>query len=88
MGQPIVAFDLKETRHTADAAAVYVADPSGAAMADALLAVLANPAQREAMASAGVARVQTMLSWESQEPELLRAYELALRSVSPAGTTR
>jgi glycosyltransferase involved in cell wall biosynthesis len=88
MGQPIVAFDLKETRHTADAAAVYVADPSGAAMADALLALLADPAQREAMATAGIARVRTTLSWESQEPELLRAYELALRCVSPAGTTR
>ncbi|MGH7517718.1 MAG: glycosyltransferase family 4 protein [Gemmatimonadales bacterium] len=80
MGQPIVAFDLKETRHTAQDAAVYVAEPSGRAMADALLALLEDPDRRSEMARAGLERARTSLSWESQEPELLRAYELALRN--------
>jgi glycosyltransferase involved in cell wall biosynthesis len=80
MGQPIVAFDLKETRHTAQEAAVYVGDPSGRAMAAGLLALLEDPERREEMARVGRERVRASLSWESQEPDLLRAYELALRS--------
>jgi glycosyltransferase involved in cell wall biosynthesis len=78
MGRPIVSFDLKETRYTAENAAVYVAEPSGAAMATVLVELLENPGQREVMARAGMARARATLSWERQEPELLRAYQLAL----------
>jgi len=49
-------------------------------MADELLALLEDPNRREAMARTGLERARTLLSWESQEPELLRAYLLALRS--------
>ena len=78
MGQPIVAFDLKETRYTAHEAAYFVNPTDPAAFALAITRILDDPEQRIRMADYGLARVQECLSWESQEQYLLQAYETAL----------
>lgn len=78
MGRPLVAFDLKETRVTAQEAAVYVPETSGRALARAVVELLDDPNRRGSMVTAGLERARRHLSWESQEPQLLRAYELAL----------
>jgi glycosyltransferase involved in cell wall biosynthesis len=79
MGQPIVAFDLKETRRTAADAAVYVESVDPAAFAAALTSLLDDSERRARMAAVGEKRVRELLSWESQEPVLLDAYQTALR---------
>jgi glycosyltransferase involved in cell wall biosynthesis len=78
MGRPLVAFDLRETRVTAQDAAEYVPETSGRALARAIAELLDDPERRARMAAAGLERARRQLSWESQEPNLLRAYQLAL----------
>jgi glycosyltransferase involved in cell wall biosynthesis len=85
MGRPLVAFDLTETRLTAQEAAAYVGETSGGALADAIVKLLDDPARRAAMAAAGIDRARRHLSWESQEASLRRAYELALACASCRG---
>jgi glycosyltransferase involved in cell wall biosynthesis len=83
MGQPIVAFDLKETRYTAQDAAVYVRKPDPAEFSRAMLELLDDPARRGRMAEYGQKRAREYLSWETQEPILLDAYSFALKLKRP-----
>jgi len=77
MRQPVVAFPLKETRHTAGDAAVYVDPPTEEALGDAIVALLDDPARREDLAERGHRRALESLVWEAQEPALLQAYDHA-----------
>jgi glycosyltransferase involved in cell wall biosynthesis len=78
MGKPVVAFDLKETRHTAQKAALYVEPGNTKAYGDAIVSLLDNPELRDQMGSIGRQRVLEQLCWEHQEQNLLQAYMLAL----------
>jgi glycosyltransferase involved in cell wall biosynthesis len=78
MGQPVVAFDLKETRRTAQDAAVYATPPGPEALSKAILDLLDDSARRVRMAAEAERRARQALSWESQEPALLAAYRTAL----------
>lgn len=78
MGQPIVAFDLKETRYTAQDAAHFVSPTDPGAFALAITSLLDDPQRRADMVAYGLARAQECLSWESQEAYLIQAYEIAL----------
>jgi len=72
---PVVAFDLKETRVSAQEAAVYVT-PTGSPSQDvrdyarAIVGLIDNPADRDRMAKIGRARVESELSW----PHSARVY--------------
>jgi glycosyltransferase involved in cell wall biosynthesis len=77
MGCPVVSYDLHESRVSAGDAAVFVTPGDHAALGAALGAVLDDPAQREAMAAAGLAAVRDTLAWQHQVPALLAAYERA-----------
>ncbi len=79
MGQPVVAFNLKETRLTAGEAAVYVEPAEPAAFARAVIRLLEEPEHRAEMVRHGRERVRQSLCWESQEPRLLAAYDGALQ---------
>ncbi len=78
MGKPILAYELPETRYTAQGAAYYVNSGTPEAYADALLDLLADPARREEMGRQGRERMLRELAWEHQKPSLLEAYQLAL----------
>jgi glycosyltransferase involved in cell wall biosynthesis len=72
--RPIVAFDLRENRFSAQDAAVYVTPNSEDEMATTIEALLADENRRRQMGEYGKARVPTLL-WKNSVPHLLSAYE-------------
>jgi len=78
-GKPIAAYDLTETRRSADGAALY-ARPNDIADFAAQIAVLMKDADlRKSMGQAGLRRVQHELAWQYSVPNLLQAYSKVLR---------
>jgi glycosyltransferase involved in cell wall biosynthesis len=78
-GLPIVAYDLGETRHSAQAAAAYAEPNVERELARGISALLDAPEQRAEMGRYGRERVRSSLAWEYSVPNLLAAYEHALR---------
>jgi len=76
-GLPIVAYDLREARVSADEAAVYVTANDEAALARGISALLDDPERRRRMGEIGIARVRQKLAWEYSVPPLMAAYEHA-----------
>lgn len=74
LGRPVVAFDLLETRRTADTAAVLVAPEDVEGFAGAIAYLANDGAERERLAQLGRQRA-VELSWANSERALLRAYE-------------
>ncbi len=72
---PVVAFDLKETRVSADSAAVYVEPNDVAAYARAIAELLDDPDRRRQMGVQGRQRVVDVLAWGHQAPRYVGAYE-------------
>ena len=72
---PVVAFDLKETRVSADDAAVYVQPNDVAAYARAIGELLDDPERRRQMGEQGRQRVVDVLAWRHQAPRYVGAYE-------------
>jgi hypothetical protein len=79
LGKPIVQFDLKEGRFSAQDAALY-ADTKNQVpdFAAKLLWLLDHPAERERMGEFGRKRVAGALAWEYSVEHLLAAYDRAL----------
>jgi glycosyltransferase involved in cell wall biosynthesis len=75
---PVVAFDLKETRVSADTAAVYVQANDVAAYARAIAELLDDPERRRQMGVHGRQRVEDVLAWRHQAPRYVGAYERLL----------
>ena len=79
LGKPIVQFDLKEGRFSAQDAALYVRPEQGVAgFAANILWLLDNPDERKRMGEFGRARVQDELAWEYSVGNLLAAYNRAV----------
>jgi len=77
LGKPIVAYELPETRHTAQDAAVYIKPGDTQAFGRAILTLLDDLPLRQRMGGIGQKRIMESLSWEHQQGELLRAYAAA-----------
>ncbi len=77
-GKPVVSFDLKEARVSADEAAVYVRCGDEHGFGDAIVQLLDDPQRREHMGHFGRQRVLTQLAWDHQKEKLCAAYEAAL----------
>ena len=76
-GKPIVAFDLKENRYSAQEAATY-ADPNDVYDFAARIAELLDDSERRRyMVQFGLRRVREHLEWDYSKPSLLAAYEQA-----------
>lgn len=73
-GKPIVAFDLKETRFSAQEAAVYARPNDVEEFARLMNELLEDEPKRNRMGAIGRRRVQEVLSWEHSAPILLDAY--------------
>jgi glycosyltransferase involved in cell wall biosynthesis len=75
---PIVAFDLKESRFTAQDAGLYAVPNDPADFASRIDEFLDSPGLRSDAGFAGRERVEKTLAWKHSERELLAAYEHAL----------
>jgi glycosyltransferase involved in cell wall biosynthesis len=75
LGKPIVCFDLKETRVTAEKAAIYVQPNDVREFAKAIIKLLDNPELGKRMGEYGRQRVERELQWNHVRHNLLRAYE-------------
>jgi glycosyltransferase involved in cell wall biosynthesis len=73
--KPIVAFGLKETRFSAQEAAVYAPPNDEKAFAEAIAKLMDNPGMRQKMGDFGRSRVERELQWSIVGKNLLVAYE-------------
>jgi glycosyltransferase involved in cell wall biosynthesis len=76
--KPIVAFDLKETRFSAQDAAVYVEPNNEAEFAKAIAQLMDHPELHAKMGTYGRRRVEDQLQWAKVGKNLLTAYETLL----------
>lgn len=87
-GMPVVAFDLKETRVSAEGAGLYVASGDVAAYALAIVELLDHAGLREEMGRRGRARIENELGWPHQRDAYVGVYDSlvgrACTSVRPA----
>lgn len=74
-GLPVVAFDLKETRVSAENAAVYVPDGDIDGYARAILELLDDPPRRRAMGEIGRARIEGAFGWPYQRTAYVQVYD-------------
>ncbi len=77
-GNPIVTYDLKETRFSAQDAALYVEPNDETKFAEAIATLMDRPVLRKKMGEFGRERVERELQWSVVSKELLRAYEVLL----------
>ncbi len=75
MGKPIVQFDLKEGRFSAQGASLYANKGEGVRdFAEKILWLLDRPEERRKMGELGKTRVREELAWQYSVPNLLAAY--------------
>ena len=80
LGKPIVQFDLKEGRFSAQGASLYASKQDGAKdFAQKIIWLLDRPEERRKMGEIGRKRVHEELAWQYSVPKLLAAYHEALR---------
>jgi glycosyltransferase involved in cell wall biosynthesis len=77
-GLPVVAFDLRETRVSADEAAVYVQPNDEQQYAEAIVALMDDEPKRALMGKFARERVERQLAWNYQESAYLGVYERVL----------
>lgn len=80
MGKPIVQFDLREGRRSAQEASLYAKPNDEVEFAENILKLLESPELREKIGGEGRRRMEETLEWRHQAPKLLEAYSRALRS--------
>jgi len=79
LGKPIVQFDSKEGRFSAQEASLYAVKDEGVAdFAAKIIWLLDRPEERKKMGEFGRKRIEEELAWEYSVPELLAAYREAL----------
>jgi len=81
LGKPIVQFDSKEGRFSAQEASLYATKQEGAAgFAEKIIWLLDRPEERRQMGEFGRKRIEEHLAWEYSVPKLLAAYREALHA--------
>jgi len=76
MGKPVVAFDLLETRYSAQEAALYAKPNVVEDFADKIETLLDNQELRLKMGTIGRKRIEEKLNWDHSKKELLHAYKM------------
>ena len=86
LAKPIVQFDLREGRLSAQEASLYSTHTNAVVdFADKILWLLDHPVERQKMGQFGRQRIENELSWEYSVASLRAAYELAFRKVISKG---
>jgi len=75
MAKPVVSFDLKEARSSAQDAALYAKPNDTEDFANKILQLLKDEKKRQQMGEYGKKRIEEKLSWSHTEKELIKAYE-------------
>jgi len=75
LGKPIVQYDLKEGRFSAQEASLYAERNSPEDMANKILLLLDDEQRRTRMGEFGRRRVESELAWSYEAPKLLSAYD-------------
>jgi glycosyltransferase involved in cell wall biosynthesis len=75
---PVVAYDLKETRVSADRSALYVVPNDPLAYAKAMSDLLDNSDERAAMGAIGRKRIEGVLAWQRQVPGYVGVFDQLL----------
>jgi glycosyltransferase involved in cell wall biosynthesis len=76
LGKPIVQFDLKEGKFSAQEASLYCSHENRVEdFANKILWLLDHPEERQSRGAFGQKRVRTELAWEYSIPNLLAGYE-------------
>jgi len=73
--KPIVSFDLKETRFSAQGAAIFVPPNDELAFARAIVLLMDDPELRRKLGTRGRERVENDLQWSVTGRKLLAAYQ-------------
>jgi glycosyltransferase involved in cell wall biosynthesis len=76
--KPIVQYDLKEGRFSAQNASLYANNTETDDFAEKILWLLDNPSERKQMGEYGYNRVLHELSWEFESTKLLKFYDRVL----------
>ena len=76
--KPIVQFDLKEGRFTAQEASLYAENGSIVDFADKIMQLIDNPELRTRMGEFAFKRVINELSWEYESVKLVKFYKMVL----------
>ncbi len=79
-GKPVVQFDLTEGRVSAGEASLYASGEDPHDLGDRIVELLDDEAMRTYRGRLGRDRIERVLSWEHQQPVLLKAYERAWAS--------
>ncbi len=79
LGKPIVQFDLREGRVSAGPASLYAERNDVSSLAEGLIQLVDDQEMCARMGQLGQERFRSTLSWEAQVPQLLAAYERALK---------
>lgn len=74
-GKPIVAFNLKEHRYSAQSAAEFAEPNDIHQFARLVVDLIDQPERRKSMGEAGKQRVSNELAWDYSVPNLLAAYQ-------------
>lgn len=74
MAKPVVAYDLIETRYTAQKAALYAPSGDISAYAKAVVTLIDSPEKRKTMGNFGKKRINELFCWEQQSQNLFKAY--------------
>ena len=75
LGKPLVQFDLKEGRVSAQDSSLYARNTDVTDFGDKILELVDDPDRRTAMGAIGRNRVLSELSWSHEAPKLLAAYD-------------
>ena len=74
LGKPIVQFDVKEGRFSAQDASLYAKANDTVDFAEKVLELIDDPERRARMGEYGRKRVEQALAWHHEQPKLLNAY--------------
>jgi glycosyltransferase involved in cell wall biosynthesis len=86
LGKPIVQFDSREGRFSAQEASLYADRQDAVAdFANKILWLLDRPGERTKMGEFGRKRVEKELAWDYSVPHLLAAYQKVFSKRHPAG---
>jgi glycosyltransferase involved in cell wall biosynthesis len=75
VGKPIIAFDLDETRFSAEGAAIFIEEGNLRAFAEAIQKLAVDDSLRAKLGQYGQQRVLTTLNWANSSKVLKKAYD-------------